>query len=279
MNRYLQEFVQGLRESPLVFFAPIIAIWRLLDATTEQLLRASRARYRQATLARGPDADSAARRYARQFVQGLREGPLVFVAPLVACWRLVNATAEQLMRESRAKHSRHVRGVQNDTVLSQAGRAFVQGLREGPLVFFAPIIAIWRLINTTTEQLMRESEQRHRRAGQGRRCQIQILHYIDPGAVFVLVFGLGLCYLGLLYGRWPRPRDNHSPKPVRRRDSLYCGGRVLGPRYPCATHLSGEARFAGTPGRLVARGLFRCNLGGERRHAFPHRSRELLAAD
>lgn len=41
--------------------------------------------------------------------------------------------------------------------MSQFTRDFKQGLREGPLVFFAPVIAFWRLIGTTTDQLVRDS--------------------------------------------------------------------------------------------------------------------------
>jgi hypothetical protein len=47
--------------------------------------------------------------------------------------------------------------------IKRFGQEFMQGLREAPLVFFAPVIAIFRLVDSTTNDLMRESEERHRR--------------------------------------------------------------------------------------------------------------------
>ena len=44
--------------------------------------------------------------------------------------------------------------------LNEFRRDLVQGLREGPLVFFAPIIAICRLIKETTDDLLREQEEK-----------------------------------------------------------------------------------------------------------------------
>ena len=52
--------------------------------------------------------------------------------------------------------------------MSEFTKDILQGMREGPLVFFAPLIAIWRLFRTTTEQLLRESaekQQCHPRSG------------------------------------------------------------------------------------------------------------------
>lgn len=45
--------------------------------------------------------------FVKDFKQGLREGPLVFFAPLIAVARLVNGTANQLTRESERKHREH----------------------------------------------------------------------------------------------------------------------------------------------------------------------------
>ena len=54
-------------------------------------------------------------------------------------------------------------GYMNRNDLKRYGQEFMQGLREAPLVFFAPIIAISRLVESTRKDLMRESEERHRR--------------------------------------------------------------------------------------------------------------------
>lgn len=53
-------------------------------------------------------------------------------------------------------------GTNTRNEIKQFGEDLIQGLREGPLVFFAPVIAIWRLFNATTEQLVRESRNRAR---------------------------------------------------------------------------------------------------------------------
>ncbi len=37
MNDFLTGFIKGAKETPLIFFAPAIAIWRLLLDTTESL--------------------------------------------------------------------------------------------------------------------------------------------------------------------------------------------------------------------------------------------------
>jgi hypothetical protein len=38
MRDFLEGFIKGARETPRVFFAPAIAIWRLLLDTTESLI-------------------------------------------------------------------------------------------------------------------------------------------------------------------------------------------------------------------------------------------------
>lgn len=43
-------------------------------------------------------------------------------------------------------------------------RAIRQGCREAPLMFFAPIVALVRLISATARDLIAESEQKHRSA-------------------------------------------------------------------------------------------------------------------
>lgn len=43
-------------------------------------------------------------------------------------------------------------------------RAFRQGCREAPLMFFAPFIALVRLFAATTKELIAESERKHRSA-------------------------------------------------------------------------------------------------------------------
>ncbi len=37
MNSFVQGFVKGAKETPLMFFAPAIAIWRLLAGVTKSL--------------------------------------------------------------------------------------------------------------------------------------------------------------------------------------------------------------------------------------------------
>ena len=39
MNDFLQGFVKGAKETPRGFFAPAIAIWRLLVSVTESLTK------------------------------------------------------------------------------------------------------------------------------------------------------------------------------------------------------------------------------------------------
>lgn len=41
MNAFLTGFIKGALETPVGFFAPSIALWRLLVATTESLLERS----------------------------------------------------------------------------------------------------------------------------------------------------------------------------------------------------------------------------------------------
>lgn len=38
MTEFLQDFIKGARETPLAFFAPAIAFWRLLVSTTHSLI-------------------------------------------------------------------------------------------------------------------------------------------------------------------------------------------------------------------------------------------------
>ncbi len=38
MNEFFMGFVKGAKETPAAFFAPAIAIWKLLIGTTESLL-------------------------------------------------------------------------------------------------------------------------------------------------------------------------------------------------------------------------------------------------
>lgn len=38
MNDFVEGFVKGAKETPVAFFAPVIAIWRLLVETTDSLL-------------------------------------------------------------------------------------------------------------------------------------------------------------------------------------------------------------------------------------------------
>ncbi|MFA7238847.1 MAG: hypothetical protein WC091_01950 [Sulfuricellaceae bacterium] len=39
MNEFMQGFIKGAKETPKGFFAPAVAIWRLLAGVTESLLR------------------------------------------------------------------------------------------------------------------------------------------------------------------------------------------------------------------------------------------------
>jgi hypothetical protein len=38
MNEFLTGFIEGAKETPRAYFAPVVALWRLLVATTESLL-------------------------------------------------------------------------------------------------------------------------------------------------------------------------------------------------------------------------------------------------
>ena len=39
MNDFIEGFVKGAKETPRGFFAPAVAVWRLLVSTTESLIR------------------------------------------------------------------------------------------------------------------------------------------------------------------------------------------------------------------------------------------------
>jgi hypothetical protein len=41
MNDFLIGFLHGARETPRAYFAPFVALWRLLASTTESLLESS----------------------------------------------------------------------------------------------------------------------------------------------------------------------------------------------------------------------------------------------
>lgn len=51
-----------------------------------------------------------------------------------------------------------------ETLMNDLKRAIRQGCREAPLMFFAPIVALVRLISATARDLIAESEQKHRSA-------------------------------------------------------------------------------------------------------------------
>ena len=57
-------------------------------------------------------------------------------------------------------------------ILRDLGRAAkdgaLRGMRQAPILFFTPMIAIWRLFNSTAEQLLGESEQKHRAKAKAR---------------------------------------------------------------------------------------------------------------
>lgn len=38
MNEFVHGFITGARETPRAYFAPLIALWRLLHGTTEDLI-------------------------------------------------------------------------------------------------------------------------------------------------------------------------------------------------------------------------------------------------
>jgi len=42
MNDFLEGFLKGAKETPRAFFAPAIAVWRLLVSVTESLLAPTR---------------------------------------------------------------------------------------------------------------------------------------------------------------------------------------------------------------------------------------------
>lgn len=39
MNDFIKGFIKGAKETPRGFFAPAVAVWRLLVSTTESLIR------------------------------------------------------------------------------------------------------------------------------------------------------------------------------------------------------------------------------------------------
>lgn len=45
MNDFVQGFIKGAKETPRGFFAPLVAIWRLLVATTESQIKKSHIRH------------------------------------------------------------------------------------------------------------------------------------------------------------------------------------------------------------------------------------------
>lgn len=42
MNDFVKGFIQGAKETPRGFFAPAVAVWRLLVGVTDSLIRKSR---------------------------------------------------------------------------------------------------------------------------------------------------------------------------------------------------------------------------------------------
>lgn len=48
MNDFIQGFLKGARETPRIFFAPVIAIWRLLLTTNDSLVELGSATHSQA---------------------------------------------------------------------------------------------------------------------------------------------------------------------------------------------------------------------------------------
>jgi hypothetical protein len=42
MNEFLIGFLEGAKETPRAYFAPVVALWRLLVSTTESLLVSKR---------------------------------------------------------------------------------------------------------------------------------------------------------------------------------------------------------------------------------------------
>ncbi len=47
LRDFLTGVLKGARETPVGFFAPAVAVWRLLVSTTESLLGGDKARYPQ----------------------------------------------------------------------------------------------------------------------------------------------------------------------------------------------------------------------------------------
>jgi hypothetical protein len=41
MNEFLSGFIEGAKETPRAYFAPVVALWRLMVSTTESLLAAT----------------------------------------------------------------------------------------------------------------------------------------------------------------------------------------------------------------------------------------------
>jgi len=39
MNNFISGFIKGVKETPLAYFAPIIAIWQLLVNATDEVLK------------------------------------------------------------------------------------------------------------------------------------------------------------------------------------------------------------------------------------------------
>lgn len=39
MNDFVQGFIKGAKQTPVIFFAPAIAVWRVLVEVTESLLK------------------------------------------------------------------------------------------------------------------------------------------------------------------------------------------------------------------------------------------------
>ena len=42
MNEFLTGFLEGAKETPRAYFAPVVALWRLLVSTTESLVSTQR---------------------------------------------------------------------------------------------------------------------------------------------------------------------------------------------------------------------------------------------
>lgn len=46
-------------------------------------------------------------------------------------------------------------------MISQVWSSFKEGLREGPVIFFAPVIVVWRVLSREFFALLRELEAKH----------------------------------------------------------------------------------------------------------------------